>query len=126
MEMSLKTGVDETYYRSFVLDENGLREFQKMMGNAAQRFPAPAEVTYTIVTSDFRYFETMRFEDILHDLEGQKKGIIQIAMRAGFVEEPPRIEGDIVREPRGNWNISLNFNIVQKDFWDRDSDRISL
>jgi hypothetical protein len=97
------------------------------MENAAQRFPAPSEVVYTIVTSDFRYFETKRIEDVLHDLEVQKRNIIQLAIEAGFVEQPHRIEGDIIHKgTRENWNIRLIFSIVQKDVWYTHHDKISI
>ena len=125
--MGLTTGVEETYYNSFVLTEDGLKEFHKIMENAAQHFPAPAEVVYTIVTSDFRYFETKRIEDVLHDLEVQKRNIIQLVIQADFIEQPPRIEGDIIHKgTRENWNIRLIFSIVQKDLWDTRHDKISV
>jgi|GEM_PF-5393474 len=125
--MALTTGVEETYYKSFVLTEDGLREFHKIMGNAAQRFPAPAEVVYTVVTSDFRYFETRRIEDVVHDLEVQKISIIQLIADAGFIEQPARIEGDIIhRGTRENWNIRVIFSILQKDLWDTRHDKISI
>jgi hypothetical protein len=125
--MALTTGVEETYYKSFMLTESGLKEFHKIMENAAQRFPAPAEVVYTIVTSDFRYFETKRIEDVLHDLEVQKRSIIQLIIQADFVEQPHRIEGDIIHKgTRENWNIRLIFSIVQKDTWDTYHDKISV
>jgi len=125
--MALTNGVEETYYKSFVLTEDGLKEFQKLMENAAQRFPAPAEVVYTIVTSDFRYFETKRIEDVLHDLEVQKRNVIQLLIQADFVEQLSRIEGDIIQKgTRENWHIRINFSIVQKDFWDTYSDKISI
>lgn len=125
--MALTNGVEETYYKSFVLTEDGLKEFHKIVENAAQRFPAPAEVVYTIVTSDFRYFETKRIEDVLHDLEVQKRNIIQLAIQADFVEQPPYIEGNIInRGTRENWYVRLNFSIIQKDIWDTRHDRISV
>jgi hypothetical protein len=127
VEMSLTTGVEETYYKSFVLTESGLKEFHKIMENAAQRFPEPAEVVYTVVTSDFRYFETKRIEDVLHDLDVQKRSIIQLAVEAGFIEQPSHIEGDIIhKETREHWNIRLIFSIVQKDLWDTYHDKISI
>ena len=125
--MALTTGVDETYYKSFMLTEDGLKDFHKIMENAAQRFPAPAEVVYTIVTSDLRYFATRRIEDVLHDLEVQKRNIIQLFVDADFVEELPRIEGDIIHKgTRENWSIRLIFSIIQKGLWDTRNDRISL
>ena len=124
--MALTTGVEETYYKSFVLTEDGLKEFHKIMENAAQRFPAPAEVVYTIVTSDFRYFETKRIEDVIHDLEVQKRSIIQLIMQADFTEQPLRIEGDIIHKTRENWNIRLTFSILQKELWDTHHDKISV
>jgi hypothetical protein len=125
--MALTTGVEEIYYKSFVLTEDGLKEFHKIMENAAQRFPAPAEVVYTIVTSDFRYFETKRIEDVLHDLEVQKKNVVQLVIQAGFVEQLPYIEGDIIHKgTRENWNIRLVFSILQKDLWDTRHDKISI
>ncbi len=124
--MSLTTGVEETYYKNFVLTEDGLKNFHKMMENAAQRFPAPAELVYTIVNSDFRYFQTKRLEDVTHDLDVQKLNIIQLVMEAQFVDQNAHIDGDAVKSPLENWNIRVIFNIPQKDFWDTRSDRITL
>ena len=125
--MPLTAGVEETYYKSFVLTEEGLKEFHKLMENAAQRFPAPAEVVYTIVTSDFRHFETHRIEEVLYDLDVQKKHIIQLIITADFIEQPHRIEGDVIQKgTRENWYVRVNFNIVQKEFWDTYYDKISI
>jgi hypothetical protein len=125
--MTITHGVDEVYYRSFVLSEDGLKEFHKLMENAAQRFPAPAEIVYTVVTSDFRYFETRRLEDVLHDPDVQDKSIIQLTMEAGFVEGLPRIEGDVIQKgTRENWNVHLMFTLRQRGLWESQPDKISL
>jgi hypothetical protein len=124
--MALLTGVDETYYKTFVLTEDGLKNFHKVMENAAQRFPAPAELVYTIVTSDFRYFETKRLEEVTHDLDVQKKNIIQLSMESQFSDPNARIEGDTVKPPLEEWNVRVVFNILQKGTWDTRVDKISL
>ncbi|MDD2921064.1 MAG: hypothetical protein PHQ36_02165 [Anaerolineales bacterium] len=124
--MTLTNGVEETYYKSFILTEDGLKEFQRIMENAVQRFPAPAELTYTIVTSDFRYFETKRIEDATHDLEVQKQNIVQVALEAKFIEQPLSIEENIIKTTPDNWNIRVMFSIPQKEFWDTRADKISL
>lgn len=124
--MTLTNGVDEVYYKSFTLTEDGLKQFQKVLENAAQRFPAPAELIYTIVTSDFRYFETKRLEDVTHDLEVQKKDIIQLAMESQFSSPDARIEGDAVKPPLEGWNVRVIFSILQKSPWDTRVDKISL
>lgn len=124
--MPLTSGVEETYYKNFVLTESGLKEFHKIVGNAVQRFPAPAELVYTIVNSDYRYFQTRRFEDVTHDMDVQKKNIIQIIMEAQFVDQSARIENEAVNPPLENWNIRVVFNILQKDLWDTRPDKISL
>lgn len=124
--MSLTTGVEETYYKNFVLTENGLKEFHKMMGNAAQRFPASAELVYTIVNSDFRYFQTRRFEDVTHDMDVQKKNIIQLVMEAQFADQNAHVEGEVVKPPSEDWNIRVIFSIPQKSFWDARQDKINL
>lgn len=124
--MPLITGVEETYYKNFVLTEDGLKEFHKMMENAAQRFPAPAELIYTVVHSDFRYFQTKRLEDVTHDMEVQKKNIIQLTMEAQFIDQNAHIDGNLVSPPPEEWNIRVVFNILQKGFWDTRSDRINL
>jgi hypothetical protein len=46
--MKITHGVDEVYYKSFILTEDGLKGFHKILENAAQRFPAPAEIVYTV------------------------------------------------------------------------------
>ncbi len=125
-EMALTNGVEETYYKSFVLTEDGLKEFRKIMENAVQRFPAPAELAYTIVTSDFRYFDAKRIEDATHDLEVQRQNIIQLTLEAKFSEQPLQIEGDLIKTPPENWNIRVIFSIPQKNFWDTHTDKISL
>lgn len=124
--MSLTTGVEETYYKNFVLTEDGLKDFHKLMENAAQRFPAPAELVYTIVNADFRYFQTKRLEDVTHDMDVQKQNIIQLVMEARFTDQDAHIEGDAVKSPLENWNIRVIFNISQKDFWDTRTDRVTL
>lgn len=121
------TGVEETYFKTFVLGEESLRGFHKIMTNAAQRFPAPAEVTYTIVTSNFRYFETTKLEDVLHDLDVQERNIIQLIMDADFVQQPDRIEGDVLHTgTRENWSIRVTFSMGHRGLWDTRNDRISL
>jgi len=109
-----------------MLTEDGLKRFHKIMENAAQRFPAPAELVYTIVTSDFRYFETTRLEDVTHDLDVQKKNIIQLIMEAQFADPNARIEGDAVKPPLENWNIRVIFSILQKGPWETRQDKINL
>lgn len=121
------TGVEETYYKTFVLTEEGVKGFHKIMENAAQHFPAPAEVVYTIVTSNFRYFEVTRLEDILHDLEVQNRNIIQVIMDADFVKQPDRIEGELVHKgTRENWNVRVTFSLGQRGLWEIRNDKISL
>lgn len=122
--MTLTNGVDETYYKSFVLTEEGLKDFQKVLENASQRFPAPAEVTYRVYTSSFRYFETKRIEDVLHDLDVQREGVIQLVLQADFMEQPERIEGDTIQKKRDNWFVRVSFIILQKGFWDTYNDKI--
>jgi len=125
--MTLKFGVDEYYSKNFVLNEDGLKSFQKLIDNAAQRFPAPAEVVYTVMTSDFRYFETNRIEDVLHDQAVQDLSIIQIIMESVFIEEPLRIEGDIMHtSKRENWNIRVIFTLRHRGTWEIQPDRINL
>jgi hypothetical protein len=124
--MPLTAGVEETYYKSFMLTEDGLKSFHKIMENAAQRFPAPAELVYTIVTSDFRYFETNRLEDVTHDLDVQKKGIIQLSMEAQAADKDARVEGNVVKPPLDSWNIRVMFNILQKSPWETRQDKINL
>ncbi len=121
------TGVEETYYKTFVLTEDGVRGFHKIMENAAQHFPAPAEVTYTIVTTNFRYFESTRLEDVLHDLEIQKRNIIQLIMDADFIKQPDHIKGEFVHKgTRENWNVRVTFSMSQRGLWEVRTDRISL
>lgn len=122
--MTLTNGVDETYYKSFVLTEEGLKDFQKVLENASQRFPAPAEVTYRVYTSSFRYFETRRIEDVLHDLEVQQESVIHLILQADFLEQPDRIEEDMVKKGRDDWFIRVSFVILQKSFWDTYNDKI--
>lgn len=125
--MKITHGVDEVYYKSFILTEDGLKGFHKILENAAQRFPAPAEIVYTVTTSDYRYFETQRLEDVLHDPDVQEKSILQLTMEADFVEESPRIEGEIIHKgTRENWNIRLIFTLRQRGSWDAFHDKISL
>jgi hypothetical protein len=81
---------------------------------------------YTVVNSDFRYFQTRRLEDVTHDMDVQKKSIIQIIMEAQFVDQNARIEGEEVKLPPENWNIRVSFNILQKSLWDTRADKISL
>ncbi|MDP1547572.1 MAG: hypothetical protein Q8L87_16310 [Anaerolineales bacterium] len=125
--MKITHGVDEYFHKNFILTEDGLKEFSKTLENAAQRFPAPAEVLYTVLTSDFRYFETARIEDVLHDPDAQEKGILQLSMEADFVEDLPRIEGDVIHKgTRDNWNIRLMFSLRRRGFWDAAQDKITL
>ena len=125
--MTLKFGVDEYYSKNFVLTEDGLKSFQKLIENAAQRFPAPAEVVYTVLTSDFRYFESKRIEDVLHDPAVQDLGILQIVMDADFIEDLPRIEGDIIHKgKRENWNVRVAFSLRHRGFWEMIPDRVNL
>ncbi|MBP6177872.1 MAG: hypothetical protein KA473_15575 [Anaerolineales bacterium] len=122
--MTLTNGVDETYYKSFVLTEEGLKDFQKVLENASQRFPAPAEVTYRVYTSSFRYFETRRIEDVLHDLEVQREAVIHLILQADFIEQPDRIEDNMLQKGRDNWFVRVSFVILQKGFWDTYNDKI--
>jgi len=125
--MTLNFGVDEYYSKNFVLTEDGLKSFQKLIENAAQRFPAPAEVVYTVTTSDFRYFETKRIEDVLTDPAVQDQGILQIVMEADFIEGLPRIEGEVIHKgTRENWNVRVTFSLRHRGFWEMIPDRISL
>lgn len=121
------TGVEETYYKTFVLTAEGIRGFHKILENAAQRFPAPAEVVYTIVSSNFRYFETTRLEEVLHDLEVQKRNIIQLIMDVDFIKQPDRIEGPTIHKgTRENWNVRVIFSMGQRGLWDTRNDKITL
>lgn len=122
--MTLTNGVDETYYKNFVLTEEGLKDFQKVLENASQRFPAPAEVTYRVYTSSFRYFETRRIEDVLHDLEVQRESVIHLVLQADFIEQPDRIEDNTIQKGRDNWLVRVSFIILQKGFWDTYNDKI--
>ncbi len=124
--MPLTTGVEETYYKNFVLTHDGLKKFHKLVENAAQRFPAPAELVYTVVNSDFRYFQTKRLHDVTHDLDVQKKNIIQLTLEAQFTDQNQRVYGEVINPPQENWNIRVIFNITQKGFWDTRADKISL
>ena len=125
--MTLKFGVDEYYSRNFILTEDGLKSFQKLIENAAQRFPAPAEVVYIVLTSDFRYFETKRIDDVLHDPAVEELGILQIIMEADFIEELPRIQGEVIHKgTREDWNIRVIFSIRHRSFWEMHADRIQL
>lgn len=126
-DMKLTHGVDESFYRNFILTEDGLKGFTKILENAAQRFPAPAEVVYTVVTSDLRYFETSRVEDVLHDPAVQENSVVQLTMEAGFVEQPQRIEENVIHKgTRENWYIRLMFTLRRRGFWDAAQDRIQL
>lgn len=121
------TGVEETYFKTFILTEDGLRGFHKTLENAARYFPAPAEVIYTIVTSNYRYFETTRLEEVLHDLEVQDRHIIQLIADADFVQQPDRVVDGIVHKgTRENWNVRVTFTMGYRGLWDTRHDRISL
>ncbi len=124
--MNLTYGIDETFYKTFILTEDRLKEFHRLLENAAQRFPAPAGLIYTIVHSDFRYFKTKRIQDVTHDLDVQQKSIIQLIMEADFENQTGMLEGNKIIPPPENWHIRVAFNIPQKDFWDGRADRISL
>ncbi len=125
--MKLTHGVDEVYYKEFIVDEAVLRDFHKTLENAAQRFPAPAEIVFTIGTDDYRYFQTRRLEDVLHDLDVQKKRMVYLSMEAGFEDQNPRLKEDVLHEGRSDeWRIRVAFQIVPKGFWATRRDKVLL
>jgi hypothetical protein len=125
--MTLRSGINVTYYRDFVLDEQVLRGIKAAIEQAARGLAFPTEVVYHVHLKDDIYYETNRIEDVLADPNQDTKKIDFLYVELRRADRLTRVYGNdgdgwLVSE----WVVWLAFDILRPNMWTPYRDRISL
>jgi hypothetical protein len=125
--MTLRSGINVSYNRDFVIDENVLRGVKVALEQAARGLPCPTEIVYSAHLKDDIYYETNRIEEIVADPNAPPKQIDYLLVELRRADQLVRVEGN----PQAGWQVSewivlLSFDLLSLDWWVPYRDRISL